>query len=158
MLVFLNSDHVIIGVRVSFQISVFVFIKCISSSRITGSYGILLLVFWVAAILFSILAAAIYNLTNSVLLFSHSVLSDSLWPHGLQLARLPCPSLSPRVCSNSCALSCWCHPTISSSVVPFFSCLKSFPAPGSFPVSQLFASGDHSIGASALASVLPMNI
>ena len=86
--------------------------------------------------------------------FIRSVTSVSLWPHGLQQARLPCPSLSPRVCSNSCALSQWCHPTISSSVVPF-SCLQSFPASGAFPVSYLFISGGQSIGASA--SVLPMN-
>ena len=86
--------------------------------------------------------------------FSRSVVSDSLWPHGLQHARLPCPS-TPRACSNSCPSSQWCHPTISSSVVSF-SCLQSFPASGSFPVSRLFASGGHSIGASA--SVLPMNI
>jgi len=90
-----------------------------------------------------------------LLLFSHSVVSDSLRPHGPQDARLPCPSLSPGVCSNSCPLSWWCNPTISSSVVPFFSCPQSFPASGSFPVSQLFSSG-QSIGTSA--SVLPMNI
>ena len=92
-----------------------------------------------------------------LLLFSHSVVSDFLWPHGLQHARLPCPSPSPRLCSNSCPLSQWCHPTISSSVIPF-SCLQSFPASGSFPTSQLFTSGGQSIGASASASVFPMNI
>ena len=91
------------------------------------------------------------------LLFSHSVVSDSLWPHGLQHSRLPCPSLSPRVCSNSWSLSRWCHPTISSSVT-LFSCLQSFLASGPFPMSWLFASGGQSIGASALASVLPVNI
>ena len=80
----------------------------------------------------------------------------TLRPHGLQHARLPCPSLSPRVCSNSCPLSWWCHPTISSSVSPLSSCTQSFPASGSFPVSQYFTSGSQSIGASA--SVLPMNI
>ena len=85
-------------------------------------------------------------------------MSDSLWPHGLQHARLPCPSLSPGVCSNSCSLSWWCHPTISSSVIPFSSCSQSFPASESFPMSQLFTSSGHSIGASASASVLPMNI
>ena len=82
----------------------------------------------------------------------------SLQLHGLQHARLPCPSLSPRVCSNSCPLSQWCHPTISSSVVSFSSCLHSFPASGSLPMSQLFTSGGQRIGVSALASVLPMNI
>ena len=81
---------------------------------------------------------------------------NALWPHGLQHARLPYPSSSPRVCSNSCALSWWYHPIISSSVVPFFSCLQSFPALGSFPMSRLFASGGLTIGASA--SVLPMTI
>ena len=83
-------------------------------------------------------------------------MSDSLRHHGLQHTRLPCPSASPEACSNSCPLSRWCHPTISSSVVPFSSCLLSFPASGSFPVSQLFASGGQNIGTSA--SVLPMKI
>ena len=91
------------------------------------------------------------------LLFSHSVVSDSLWPHELQHTRLPCPSLSPTVCSNSCPLSWWCHPTISSSIIPFSFCLQSFPASGSFPKSQHFASGGQSIGALDSASVLPMN-
>ena len=89
-----------------------------------------------------------------LLLFSCSVMSDSLQPYGLQHARVPCPSLSPRACSNSCPLSWWCHPSISSSEVPFSSCTQSFPASRSFPTSQLFASGNHSIGTSALASVL----
>ena len=92
------------------------------------------------------------------ILFSCSVVSNSLRPHGLQHARLPCPSPSPRACSNSCPLSRWCHPTISSSVVPFSSCLQSFPASGSFLMSWLFISGGQSIGASASALVLPMNI
>ena len=82
----------------------------------------------------------------------------TLWPHGLQRTRLPCPSLSPRAYSNSCPLSQWCHATISSSVVPFPSCLQSFPASGYFPMIQVFTSGGQSIGASASASVLPMNI
>ena len=90
--------------------------------------------------------------------FSCSVLSDSLRPHGLQHARPPCPSPTPGVYSNSCPLSWWCHPTISSSVVPFSSCLQSFPSSGSFPMIQLFTSGGQSIGASASASVLPVNI
>ena len=92
------------------------------------------------------------------LLFSHSVVSHSLRPHGLQHNRLPCPSPSPGACSNSCPLSQWCHPTISSSVVPFSSCLQSFPASGFFPMSWLFTSGGPSIGASVSASVLPVNI
>ena len=90
--------------------------------------------------------------------FSHSVVSDSLWPRGRQHTRLSCPSPTPRAYSNSCPLSQWCHPTISSSVVPFSSCLQSFPASGSFPVSQFFASDGQSNGVSASASVLPMNI
>ena len=90
--------------------------------------------------------------------FSCSVMYDSLWPHGLQHARPPCPSPTPRVYSNSCPLSRWCHPTISSSVIPFSSYLQSFPAAGSFQMSQFFVSGGQSIGVSASASVLPMNI
>ena len=92
------------------------------------------------------------------LLFSHSVMSDSLQPRGLQHARLPGPSPSPGACSNSSSLNQWCKPTILSSVVPFSSCLPSFPASGSFLMSQLFASGGESIGALASASVLPMTI
>ena len=84
-------------------------------------------------------------------------MSGSLQSHGLQHTRLPCPSPSPRVYPNSCPLSQWCHPTISSSVVPFSSCPQSLPASGSFPMSQLFAPGGQSIGVSASASVLPMN-
>ena len=91
-------------------------------------------------------------------LFSCSVVSSSLWPHGLQHARHPCPSPSPRACSDSCPLSQWCHPTISSSVVHFFSCLQSFPASGSFLMNWLCTSGSQSIGASTSASVLPINI
>ena len=83
---------------------------------------------------------------------------NSLPPHGLQHDRLPCPSLPPRVCSNSCPLSLWCYLTISSSAALFSFCLQSFPEPGSFSVSQLFRSGGQSIGAWASASVLPMNI
>ena len=89
--------------------------------------------------------------------FSSSVVSDSLWHHGLQHARPPCPSPAPGAYSNSCLSSLWCHPTISFPVVPFPS-LQSFPASGSFPVSQFFPSGGQSIGVSASASVLPMNI
>ena len=90
--------------------------------------------------------------------FSRSVVSDSLWPHGLQHARPPCPSSTPGVYSNSCPLSQWCHLTISSSVVPLSSCLQSFPASGSFQMSQFFISGGQSIAVSAVISVLPMNI
>ena len=89
--------------------------------------------------------------------FSHSVMSDSLRPHELQHTRLPCPSTTPRVHPNLCPLCQWCHPTISSSVVPFPHCPQFFPASGSFQMSQLFVSGGQSIGVSASASVLPMN-
>ena len=89
--------------------------------------------------------------------FSQSVISYSLRPHGLQHARTPCPSPNPRVYSNSCPLSRWCHPAISPTVVPFFH-LQSFPASGSFPMSQFFMSGGQRIGVSASASVLPMYI
>ena len=89
--------------------------------------------------------------------FSCSVVSDSLRPHELQHARPPCPSPTPRVHPNPCPLNRWCHPTISFSVIPISSCSQSFPASGSFPVSQLFGSGGQSIGASASAPVLPMN-
>ena len=85
-------------------------------------------------------------------------MSDYLQPHGLQHSSLPCPSPTPRVYSNSCASSQWCHPTISSSVVPFSSCLQSFPTSGSFQISQFFASGGQSIGVSASTSILPMSI
>ena len=90
--------------------------------------------------------------------FNRSVMLDSFRPHGLQHARAPCPSPTPGVYSNSCPLSGWCHPTISSSVIPFSSCLQSFPASGSFPMSQFFTSGGQSVVVSASASVLPMNI
>ena len=90
--------------------------------------------------------------------FSCSVVSNSLRPHGLQHIRLPCPSPTARACWNSCPSSWWCHPTISSSVIPFSSCLESFSASGSFPMSPFFTLGSQSIGASASASVLPMNI
>ena len=90
--------------------------------------------------------------------FSCSVMSNSLRSHELQHARLLCPSSTPRACSNSCLLSQWCHPTISSSVFPFSSRLQSFPESGSLLMSQLFASGGQSIGASVSASVLPMNM
>ena len=90
------------------------------------------------------------------ILFNQSVVSNSLWPHGLQHARLPYPSLFPGDCLNSCSLSWWCHPTISSSVIRF-SCPQSFPASGSFLMSWLFTSGGQSIGVSASTSALPMN-
>ena len=97
------------------------------------------------------------NLQFSSLQFSRSVVSDSLRPQELQHTRPPCPSTTPRVHPNPCPLSRWCHPTISSSVVPFSSCPQSFPASGSFQMSQLFTSGGQSIGVSPSASVLRMN-
>ena len=93
---------------------------------------------------------------NKEVQFSCSVMSDSLWPHGPQHARPPCPSPTPGVYLNSCPLSWWCHPTISSSVIPF-SCPQSFPASGSFQMRKLFETGGQSTGASASTSVLPMN-
>ena len=103
----------------------------------------------------------VHSIGNSVqfssVQFSHSVLSDSLWPHESQHTRPPCPSPTPGVYSNSCTLSRWCHPAILSSVVPFSSCPQSLPASGSFPMRQLFTWGDQSTGVSASASVLPMN-
>ena len=100
----------------------------------------------------------LYWLQTSQNQFIHSVVSDSFWPHGLQHARLTCPSPTPRVYPNSHPLSQWCHPTTSSFVIPFSSWLKSFPASGSFQMSQLFSSGGQNTGVSASASVLPMNI
>ena len=100
-----------------------------------------------------------FSLTSfSSVQFSCSVFSNSLRSHDLQHDRHPCPTPTPGACSNSCPLSQWYHPTISSSVIPFFSCLKSFPASGSFPMSQFFTSGGHSTGVSASTSILPMNI
>ena len=90
--------------------------------------------------------------------FSHSVVSNSLTPHGLQHTRCLCPSPTPGVDSNSCPLSQWCHPTISSSVIPFSSCLQSFPALEFYQMSQFFPSGGQSIGVSASTSILPINI
>ena len=97
-------------------------------------------------------------LSQNSVQFGHSVVSDSLQPHGLQHARPPCPSPTPGAYSNSCPSSWWCHPPISSSVIPFSSCLQSFPALGSFQMSPFFTSGGQNIGVSASASVLPMNI
>ena len=97
------------------------------------------------------------NTDDDLVQFSRSVVSDSLRPHESQHARPPCPSPTPGVHSNSCPQSWWCHPAISSSVIPFSSCPQSLSASGSFPTNQLFASGGQSIGVSASASFLPMN-
>ena len=101
-----------------------------------------------------------HNIVNQLLLLlvSCPVVSDSLRPHGLQHARLPCPSPSPEVCPSSCPLHRWCHPAISSSDALFSFCLQSFPASGTFSLSQLFTSDDQNTGVSVLASVLPVNI
>ena len=104
------------------------------------------------------LHSSIVPMLNSSVQFSPSVISNSLRPHGLQHARPPCPSPTPEAYSNSSPLSWWCHLTISSCVVPFSYCLQSFPASGSFPVTQFFESGGHSIGISVSTSVLPINI
>ena len=110
---------------------------------------------WTAACQASL---SITSIVFSLVQFSRSVVSDSLWPHESQHARPPCPSQTPGVYSNTCLSSWWCHPAISSSVVPFSSCPQSLPASGSSPMSQLFAWGGQRIGISASASVLPMNI
>ena len=104
-----------------------------------------------------------FKLTENAILkfisvqFSHSIMSDPLWPHELQHSRPPCPSPTPGVFPNSCPLSSWCHPTISSSVIPFSSSLQSFSTSGSFQMNQLFASVGQNIGVSALTSVLSIN-
>ena len=100
----------------------------------------------------------IYLFINSSVQFSHSVVSDSLQPRGLQHARLPCPSPTPGIYLNSCLSRQWCHPIISSFVIPFSSCLQAFPASGCFPMSQFFTSRGQSIRVSVSTSVLPMNI
>ena len=117
----------------------------------------LLTVGWCAKRHAKLVGAMHENPTSSFGFFSHSVMSNYLQPHELQHARLPCPLPTPRAYSNPCPSSWWCHPTISSSVIPF-SHLQSFPASWSFPMSQFFTSCGQSIGVSASASVLPMNI
>ena len=114
------------------------------------------LILWCPFLLLHSIYLSFRDFSSSVH-FSHSVVSNSLWLHGLQHSRLPCPSPTPGVYSNLCPLSLWCHATISS-FVPFSSCLQSCPASGSFQMSQLFPSGGQSIGVSASGSVLPMNI
>ena len=114
--------------------------------------------FYLSLLSLVIMIPSYKSLTIQSTQFSDSVVSNSLWPHGLQHARIPCPSPTPRIYSNSCPLHWWCHATISSPVIPFSSCLPSFPASGSFPMSQFFAWAGQSIGASASASVFPMTI
>ena len=124
--------------------------KCLSC------YSLRIKVLWI--ILMLKVCCFIFFIFSLLLFFSGSVVPDSLWPHGLQHARLPSPSPSPRVCSNICPLNLWCYPTISSSVIPFSSCLQPFPRSGSFPISQLFPAGGQGIEALASASALSMNI
>ena len=100
----------------------------------------------------------VFDICCMLLLFNHQVGYNSCWPHGLQHTRLPCPSPSPEVCSNSCPWSWWCHPTVSSSAALFSFCRQSFPASESFPTSQLFAWGGQNIGVSASTSVLPVSV
>ena len=122
--------------------------------------GFSLLYIWTLNVVTKTIICLLYklNLFSVSVQFSYSVVSDSLWPHGPQHTRLPCLLPTPGVYSNSCPLSRWCHPIILASVVPFSSCLQSFPASGSFLMSQFFTSGGQRIGVSASASVLPMNI
>ena len=119
------------------------------------NYSWIIILYWFQV--YNIVIWCFYGLYSISVQFSRSVTSDSLRPHGLQHARPPCPSPAPRVYSNSGPLSKWCRRTISSSVIPFSCCLQSFPASGSFLMSQFFASGDQSIGVSASTSVPPMN-
>ena len=112
----------------------------------------------ISSFTFCYLPGQLFSISNLLSLFSHPVMSNSFQPHGLQHARLPCPSPTPGVYSNSCPLSRWCHPTISSSVIPFSSHLQSFPESGSLPRSQFFTLGGQRTGVSVSASVLPMNI
>ena len=140
--------HLIIFILFSLQIGyTFLFMFLQLNSKLTGGN---IYIFYLHSAHACLLSCSVQ--------FSRSVMSDSLWPHGPQHARPSCPSLTTRDYSNSCPLSQWSHPIISSSVMPFSSCLQSFPAPGSFQMSQFFASGGQSIGVSASASVLQMNI
>ena len=114
--------------------------------------------FWTQRAYHNSIKSSFISLIFPIVVICCSGMSDSLWPHELRHAGLPCPSPTPGACSNSCPSSQWCHPTISSSVVLFSSCPQSCPASGSLPRSQFFASGGQSIGVSALASTLPMTI
>ena len=147
-------------------ISVFIFSDVYPGVGLLDHIVALFLVFWRTSILFSLVATPIYIPTNSARGFPfssssvqscHSVMSDSLRLHEPQHARPPCPSPTPGVHPNSCPSSRWCHPTISSSVIPFSSCPQSFPASGSFQMNQFFISGGQSIGVSASMSILLMN-
>ena len=145
---FLDSTYM--GCHMVFSFSDLFHSMTVSRSISVAANGIISF-FLKAEQIFHCIVYYIFNMGSICLCCS--VVSDSLRPQGLQHTRLPCPSLSPKVCSNSCPLNQWCHLTISSSVVPFSSCLQSFPASGSFPMSQFFTSGGQSF-----APVLPMNI
>ena len=124
-----------------------------------GSFNCVLLKGYLSGAYQNFVLTPIYiNNIFSILLFSHQVVTDSVWHHELQHSRLPCPSLSPWVCSKWCELRQWCHPSMLFSVSPFSSCPQSFPASESFPMSQLFTSYGQSIATLASSSVLPMNI
>ena len=131
-------------------VNVYIFVFAFSLAILTTFKIFFSIYHWPMSIFFKIQFSSVQ--------FSHSVVYDSLWPHGQQHTRLPCPLPTPGVYSNSYPLSQWCHPTVSSSIVPFSSCLQSFPASGSFQMRQFFTSGGQSIGVSTLSSVLPMNI
>ena len=136
------------------------FLTCIHVSQEVVRWSGIVIIVLIFLYSFNMLSYSYFSVLNQLcsLQFNRSVVSDSLPPHELQHTSLPCSSPTPRAYSNSCPLSQWCHPTISSSVIPFFSCLQSFPASGSFPMRQFFTSGDQSVWVSASASVLPMKI
>ena len=154
----LNNNQ--FSVKIAFLLILWACFICVAGTIDPSSFvHFLKLIWWLEENCFTMLGWFLphNNPIQPSVQFSCSVVSDPLRPHGLQHARPPCPSPTPRVYSNSRPLSWWCHPTISSSVVPFSSHLQSFPAPRSFPVSQWFTSGGQSIGVSASTSVLPMN-
>ena len=159
------SFFCMLSFKLAFSLSSFTLIKKLFSSsslsviRVVSSAYLRLLIFLLAVLIPACDSSslAFHMMYSASVQFSHSVMSNSSQPYGPQHTRPPCPSPTPRVYSNSSPLSCWCHPTISSSVIPFSSCLQSFPASGSFQMNQLFASGGQSTVVSALTSILPMN-
>ena len=167
ILAIVNIATVNIGVHISFWFSNLVSLEKYPEVELLSCMVVLVLVFWGKSIPFFISGSASLNFhqqctrvlfSTSSVQFSRSVVSDSLQPHEPQHARPPCPSPTPRVYPHSGPSSQWCHPTVSSSVIPFSSHLQSFPASGSFQMSQFFAAGGQSIGVSTSASALPMNV